>query len=137
MVYVVGMFLVLVCLGAFWAHSGARRWTPSLVQIDGQGIRPGGGCNEAISWPDLVQIDIMTTDQGPFADDVFWLFTARDGKGCALPGSAVGDALFARLAKLPGVDFGAVVSAMGSVENASFRVWSGQPGDAWAAAEAG
>lgn len=133
MVYLVGMLLVLMCVGAFWSRARVRTERPvSTVQVDARGVGRG---SEAVSWQDLVQIDIVTTDAGPFAEDVFWLFTAHDGTGCALPGSAVGDALFARLQRLEGVDFGAVVSAMGSTENASFRVWHGERGAARPAAQ--
>lgn len=137
MVYVVGTLLVLLLLAAL---AGRRRRALSVapaIRVDEQGIgRSSESVSESVGWAELVQIDIVTTDAGPFADDVFWLFTAQDGSGCALPGDAVGEALFARLGRIQGVDFEAVVRAMGSTENASFRVWSGAPGAASAAAQA-
>jgi len=65
----------------------------------------------------------VTTDEGPWNEDVFWLFIGRNGSGCALPGGAAGDDVFERLKRLPGIDYEAVITAMGSAENASFEVW--------------
>lgn len=89
-----------------------------------------------MGWQDLVRIEIMTTDEGPMAEDVFWLFIGHDGSGCALPGGQVGDALFARLKRLPDVNYEAVLLAMGSTDRARFAVWSGERGAASAAGEA-
>lgn len=134
MLYVFAMVLV-VCAVVFW-RGGARSLpvpVPEVV-IDERGIRRHiRGTDESVAWDDLVRIEIMTTDEGPFAEDVFWLFVAHDGTGCALPGGAVQEALWERLKQLPDVDFEAVVRAMGSTESASFQVWRGVRGAASAA----
>jgi hypothetical protein len=70
----------------------------------------------------------VTTDHGPFVDDVFWLLIGEDGKGCAVPSEAEGmKALLERLQRLPGFDNEAVIAAMGSTSNARFRVWKRVP----------
>ena len=77
---------------------------------------------EEVTWNDLACVEIVTTDEGPFVEDVFWLFLAKD-HGCALPGR-LGSEILAHLDRLPGYDAQAVIRAMGSTENARFRVWT-------------
>ena len=79
---------------------------------------------ETVRWDDLLHVQIMTTDEGPFVDDVFWLLSAED-HGCAVPSEAEGmAALLRRLQKLPGFDDEAVIRAMGCTGNDLFAVWS-------------
>jgi hypothetical protein len=95
------------------------------VSIDDEWIRRRGpSLDEAVRWDDVERIMIVTTDDGPWSEDVFWLFIGRNGSGCAVPGGVVGDALFDRLKRLPGVDYEAVITAMGSAVHASFEVWT-------------
>ena len=107
-----------------------RRDVPG-VEIDDQGVRRAlSGRIEAVLWKDLVEIRIVTTDEGPFVDDVWWLFTSSSGAGCAISSLAVDDRLFDRLKRISGVNYDAVISAMGSCENATFLVWQGPAGSA-------
>jgi hypothetical protein len=97
------------------------------VEFDDTTIRrrPARGKVESITWDELASIDIVTTDEGPHLDDVFWVLGDRDGsRGCAIVGDAVGfEALLPRLQALPGFDNGAVIQAMGSTSNARVAVW--------------
>ena len=95
------------------------------VEFDDTEIRRRRGATtvEAITWDELAAIDIVTTDQGPHTEDVFWLLANHDGsRGCAIPGESVTE-LLPRLQALPGFDNGAVIEAMGSTANARFVVW--------------
>lgn len=87
-------------------------------------IRPDG-VEEKIRWDDLHEVGIVTTDEGPFREDVFFLLIASDGKsGCVVPQGAEGcQHLVERLLKLPGFDNEAVIKAMGSTSNAKFVCW--------------
>ena len=40
-------------------------------------IRPDG-VHESVQWADLVEVGIITTDEGPFSEDVFWVLLAAD-----------------------------------------------------------
>jgi len=90
-------------------------------------VRPDGG-GETIRWDDLHEVDILTTDEGPWREDVFFLLLASDGKsGCAVPQSSEGSKLlFERLQQLPNFDNEAVIRAMGSTANARFVCWKRQ-----------
>jgi len=39
---------------------------------------------------DLKEVGILTTDEGPFVDDVFWNLLKKDGKGGAIPSETEG-----------------------------------------------
>jgi hypothetical protein len=113
-----------------WLERRARARLDSqneTVEFDDTAVRRrmANGTVESITWDELAAIDIMTTDQGPYTDDVFWLLMTRDqSRGCAVPGGAGGFTdLLPRLQALPGFDNAAVINAMGSTGNARFVVW--------------
>lgn len=83
------------------------------------------GVVETIRWDDLHEVSILTTDEGPTEEDVFFLLADRNGKPCCfVPQFSDGSKeLVDRLLKLPGFDYGAVIKAMGSTSNARFLCW--------------
>jgi|SRR5688572_22754650 len=84
--------------------------------------RPDGNV-ERVGWADLEKVELVTTGEGPFAPDVFWVLHGTAG-GCAVPQGATGDKeLLERLQALPGFDNGAVVEAMGSTSDRTFLCW--------------
>jgi len=104
-----------------------RKRNPDRIVITDDSVtrlRPDG-VQEAVRWDDLVEVGIVTTDEGPWSEDVFWILMASDRKtGCAVPQGAEGaDKLLEALQKLPGFDNGAVIKAMGSTSNARFVCW--------------
>lgn len=79
---------------------------------------------ESVRWDELRAIEIKTTNEGPFVDDVFWVLHAEEG-GCVLPSETEGmDVLLSRLQQLPGFDDHAVIEAMGCTDNDQFPVWT-------------
>lgn len=81
------------------------------------------GRQERVRWDDLVEVGIVTTDEGPWLDDFYWLLLGTNG-GCAVPSEADGSQeLLARLQSLPGFDNEAVVRASCCTENANFVAW--------------
>jgi hypothetical protein len=104
-----------------------RRTPPAgTVEIDGVGARRwlANGKQESVRWDALTKVEVMTTDDGPAADDVFWVLHGSDGAGCVIPSEAEGcDQLLARLQELPGFDNEAVIKAMGSTAKARFLAW--------------
>jgi hypothetical protein len=108
------------------------------VEIDGDGVRRlrGDQLVEQVSWAELVKVSIMTTDEGPGAEDVFLLLHAADGTGCAVPHElACAAGLLDWLQRLPGFDNAAVIEAMGSTEWQEFVCWEGRSGEGQAAVE--
>ena len=98
----------------------------SGVTFDDTGVRrvtPDGRVEEVL-WNDLVEVRIVTTSEGPFAEDVFWLLIGADGNnGVAVPGSAATGDLLDRLQALPGFDHEQMIVAMGSTDEAQFICW--------------
>lgn len=87
-----------------------------------EGQNPGGGL---LGVGPLEEVAIITTGDGPYLTDVFWLLIGRHRRsGCAVPSDAQGmDALLHRLQALPGFDNRTVVEAMGCTDDASFTCW--------------
>ena len=87
------------------------------------------GTIESVAWDDLQQIEIVTTDHGPFHPDVFWVLHGSMA-GCVVPQGATGHReLLERLQRLPGFRNEAVIEAMTSTENRRFLCWE-KRGDA-------
>lgn len=95
------------------------------VTFDDTGVRrvsPEGGVEE-VTWDDLTEVKIVTTDEGPFGEDVYWLLAGSDGTGVAVPGSSVTDDLLDRLQGLAGFDNEQMIQAMTSTDDAQFLCW--------------
>jgi len=124
--------LAIVVL-AVVAHTTTGR--PALtLAFDPAGVRVlGWGEGNAVRWAELVEVGLITTGGGPFAEDVLWVLLGADDGRCAVPGS-IAEPLLRRLQRLPGFDNHAVILAMGSTEDARFRVWHGERGEGIAAA---
>ena len=100
------------------------------IEVDERGARrlEDGVLVGQVVWDDLVGVDIVTTDAGPYLEDVFFVLHGKDGKGCVVPQEiAVANALLERLQKLPGFDNGKVIAAMSCAENARFVCWKKSP----------
>jgi hypothetical protein len=104
-----------------------RRPSPgvAVVSFDDDAVtcqRPDG-LVETLRWADLRSVTILTTDQGPRVDDVFWVLEG-EATGCVVPSESAGmDRLLVRLQQLPGFDNDAVIRAMGSADDAEFPCW--------------
>jgi hypothetical protein len=82
------------------------------------------GQQEIVRWDALQEVSIITSDEGPFVDDLHWVLLGAPG-GCAVASSAVGASeLLARLQALPGFNNEAVIQAMGSTSHAQFVCWT-------------
>lgn len=105
----------------------ARR--PETVVLDERGVTRtlGNGKAESVRWATLREVFIVTTDEGPWVNDVFWVLLDDDG-GCAVPWEAeCAQSLLARLQQLNGFDNQRVIEAMGCTDNARFDVWRREP----------
>jgi len=84
--------------------------------------------DESIAWDALAEVSIITTSDGPFADDVFFALQNADGSGVLVPqGLAVEHELLKELqTRLPDMDNEAIIRAMGSATEARFVLWPPQ-----------
>jgi hypothetical protein len=100
-------------------------------QIDEIGVRRtlDNGSVVHLAWRNLVEVALVTVDQGPFAEDLFFVLGDANGNYCVLP-SAFAAALLPRLQRLPGFDNRQVQRAADCVDPAHFVCWRGMPGQA-------
>jgi len=78
---------------------------------------------EEIAFDEITQIDLVTTSEGPFSEDVFAVLRGKD-KEIAIPQNAENfDSLFDVFKKFEGVNYEAFINAMSSTENAKFVCW--------------
>jgi hypothetical protein len=100
--------------------------TAPMLQIDDAGVRREVGDRkvEQVTWDGLVEVCILTTSEGPFAEDVFIVLVGVGGAGCAVPlGAPESTQLLERLQRLPGFDYKAVIRAMQSTGEEKFVCW--------------
>lgn len=82
-----------------------------------------GTAGNQVNWNRVRSIGIRTTDEGPFVEDLFWMFVLDDGV-IELPGGWINEPqLHAMQLKLEGFDNEAVIRSMTSVEQNYFHVW--------------
>jgi hypothetical protein len=68
---------------------------------------------------------VLTNDEGPLLEDVFFALLGPGGAGFLVPQGADGSqVLVERLLKLPGFDEQRFIEAMGSTTNRKFVCWS-------------
>jgi hypothetical protein len=81
---------------------------------------------ETIRWDEVDRIRIVTTDEGPFSEDMFWVFeNAAQTKGCFIENGAEGlKPLLSHIQTFKGFDNFKVIEASGSTRNAEFVVWT-------------
>lgn len=92
----------------------------------GMHITQGNGRELDIAYRDVEQIDIITTDQGPWQEDVWWCFYLNnEEKPVYLPQGIKGEEqILLMLEKhFAGIDFQTFIMAMGSADNAVFNLW--------------
>jgi len=78
-----------------------------------------------IKLADILTISIYTTDQGPWLPDAWLAFTGNSFGYVAFPVGCKGyDDTYNVISKFKGFDFKQVISAMSSVTNAEFLLWT-------------
>lgn len=87
--------------------------------------RPDGQ-TERVAWEDLQRVEILTTPDGPFAPDTFWILSGADS-GCVIPWGPTGDSeLLERLQRLPLFDNMAVINCAKATEESMTLCWERQ-----------
>lgn len=126
--YATAFFAVCLVAGLLAIRGGRRDdgARPEHLAIDDVGItRTARNLREHVAWVDIARVRIVTTDQGPWLEDVRFVVDGKSGGGCVVPHDlAVRSGLLEALqSRLAGVDHAAVIAAMGSVERREFTIW--------------
>lgn len=80
-----------------------------------------------IPWKEVTKIEIVTTDQGPWEEDVWWLFYLNENKSPIdiAQGTKNHEKIFEVLESyFTNVNMNEISRAMGSTSNAKFNVWT-------------
>jgi len=96
-----------------------------LVECDDEAVRCRGPEEEveSVRWADLQAVWIVTTDRGPWEDDLFYVLEGIEGE-CTVSSEALGvPGLIERLTQLPGLDEEAYTQAIRCTDNERFLVW--------------
>jgi hypothetical protein len=120
------IFVAFCVLVLIWDHRRPKMEEQVTVTEEEVIRTMKNGRQEKVRWDELVEVGILTTDEGPFGEDVFWILIGAGGAhGCAAPQGARGseDLLKAFQERLPGFDNEAVIRAMGSTSNDRFVCW--------------
>lgn len=96
------------------------------VQVDEDGVlRVDGSVREEIRWSEISEVRIITTNEGPYHEDVFFVLAGSGEKRCVVPHDAVvrTKLLEELYARFPSLDDKMVIQAMGCTSNSSFLIW--------------
>jgi len=104
------------------------------LRIDDAGVEyTYSDCTRRAGWKEISEIRIQTTDEGPFVEDVFiGIHTGSESAPQVIVphDDAVRGHLLQELQRrLPGLDNGAVLEAMGCCQRRTFVIWR-RPGSA-------
>ena len=96
--------------------------------MDARGLRReiSDGTVEEIRWAQLKKVVIVTTDEGPYCEDLFFILEEEQGGTIVSNEWATRLALLKELEKLPYFDFEALIEAMACTDNKSFLCWQRQ-----------
>jgi len=112
------------------AGSGNNGGMP--VEFTADGVRDvlADGRPDELRWDELAEVRVITTADGPFAEDVIFVLVAADGvRRVTVPHAMATDAFIQRLQLLPGFDNQALIRSMYSVTEDQFLLWRAASAD--------
>jgi len=126
--------------GAFWVVGFLALLLPGAkglvdeIEVDDLGVtrrygpRLGRKRQERVLWDEVTRVEIVTTDEGPWSEDFFFLLEGRNGAGVAVSNElAVKHGLVAVLQRrLAGLDDRAIIEAAGAPQPRRLLVWQKQ-----------
>jgi hypothetical protein len=121
--------LIVGVISIFVEPPKSKPW--EKLVIDDTGItRIGRKLREHVAWADIERVSIMTTDEGPWLEDVYFIIDSKTGGGCAVAHDLATESklLEALQSRLEGLDNAAVIEAMLSTSNREFPIWQAKKG---------
>ncbi len=94
-----------------------------FYSIDESGIREIALVDKKHLWSDVLHVGIVTTEDGPFFDDVFFIIETNQGNICIPQAQAMKLDLLKNFERLPGFKWEQVIDAMTCATDASFACW--------------
>lgn len=91
------------------------------VECAGGYVTYGGGI---VDLDDLSRLDVVSSSDGPFERNIFWILTTESGGSLRIPTEAGGaEELTKAFSALPSFQVERVVDAMSSARNVVFQIW--------------
>jgi hypothetical protein len=118
-----GTVIVLVTIG-WLAFIAPTRRLVRYLHADERGIRVGR--SDIIRWTDLREVNVETTAAGPWSDDFFLVLVADGRRSTRIPEPLI-PIVLPSVQQLPNFNNDALIRAVGSVHQATFRCWSCEP----------
>ena len=88
------------------------------------GFLNDAGQTGSVSWDGITRVSIVTTDKGPFEDDVFLCLYLSDNKRILIPSENSGyTPVYDVVSKFDGFDFSKVIDSMACPYNNEFLCW--------------
>jgi len=104
------------------SHPALQPESSFIVRLSDSDVvceRPDGQ-TERVSWDDLQRVEILTTADGPFVPDTFWVLRGTVS-GCVIPSGATGEQEL--LQRLPQFDNMAVINAVPKPQESLTLCW--------------
>lgn len=102
--------------------------SPATVEFDDLQVRCDWPEDESTSmrWDEISTVTLVTTDEGPWIEDVYWILEDGNADQIVIPHGASGheEFLAEMQRRFPGFNDDAVIQAMGTTSNDTFLVWS-------------
>jgi len=116
-------FFAILCGDCSRTGTKRARYRLSQVGIVETVDEVAGESKREYLWADVTYVGILTTSDGPWSEDVFFIIKTDQGSVCIDHSQAVEIKLFEQFAMLPGFSYEQVVLAMGCTDDASFKCW--------------
>lgn len=116
---------MLEFVGEFFKSLAKPKPTENIFANEDEIVREiSDGTIERVCWKDLRKVTIVTTDGGPWLEDVFFVFESHDtGVVIAQEWEQKLGLLDLMKKKLSGIDYEQMIAAMGCTDNARFPIW--------------
>lgn len=109
------------------ATRSGREWGEASLDLSPWGVRrhDGGGLHEALAWPDLTEVSIVTAPLDPDGEDVYVVLRGRNNTGVIVPHTlAVESGILSELQlRLSEFDSEAFIDALASTTEKTFVLW--------------
>jgi len=98
-----------------------------VIKLNDEGVAchfPSKGKTDKIKWSDIALIQVLTTNEGPYVCDVFYVLTDKNDQGVVIPqDKKESKEVFEKIREFPGFDNKTFIEAMGSAQVKWFTVW--------------
>jgi len=122
--YLLGCVIFLIWIKLFKVPSQEIE-KPKYIRVKGGAQYETQNMSRAFQWDDVEKIEIVTTDRGPWEDDLWWLVFFQSGDYMAISGYSenVKEIIDDIVSNLGEPNWHSIIESSGSCNMAVFPVW--------------